>query len=389
MATKKQKAEAARRKLQEAGWAGGQSAYGPPKTFEQQPVDETAGGLIGPGLSDYNPLGSGGDSGGSDTSSNDERIAELVRKIQEEGGLSKEAALKAIEDYRSGALSDLSEANTGSNIFQKKAIGELESYLGGMADVNFGDYVGDLESEGAKAFADQQSRDAQYEALDKLKGWTDPTMTAKERFMQEQSRLAQEQDMRASREAVLRDLAARGVRSGASEMAAFHGAQQATAQNRMLGDLGAQANAVERALLATEKYGTQAGEISQQTFDERFKAGSQADVVRMFNNKLATDYQTNKARHDLDQEEMKFGRRETVADKKIGYAEDRSDRALGEANAEGQATTLEVGTNLNNPIIEGLKAALAAEEADKAAKMMKPKERTMSEKLLDPLNLGG
>lgn len=114
--------------------------------------------------------------------------------------------------------------------------------------------------------------EAQLDALNKLKGLTTPEMTAQERFLMEQGRRQQEQQERSSRDAVMQDLAARGMRSAGAELTNMLGARQQTSQNRVMSNLGAQANAVDRSMRALEGYGTTAGQM--RTAD---------DAIAMFN----------------------------------------------------------------------------------------------------------
>jgi len=87
----------------------------------------------------------------------------------------------------------------------------------------------------------------QAQAADKLWGLTDPQMTAQERFLMEKFRQEEEHSRQAAMDAALRNLSARGQLGSGGEIGALLGSQQTTSQNRMLQDLGAQANAVQRA----------------------------------------------------------------------------------------------------------------------------------------------
>lgn len=109
---------------------------------------------------------------------------------------------------------------------QAEALGELRDVYGSASPIDYHDPVAALTSEAAKAKADPAARQAQFDALGKLRGWTDPQVTAVEKFLQAQAREAQERDERAHRGAVLKNMAARGVRSGGAEMAALLGGQQ-------------------------------------------------------------------------------------------------------------------------------------------------------------------
>src|SRR3990172_2219944 len=86
--------------------------------------------------------------------------------------------------------------------------------------------------------------------MEKYKALSDPGVTAQERYLAEIARRSFEAQDRGSREAVLSDQSARGVRSGASEIASALGNQERFGQDRTLAELGLQANAVQRSMVA-------------------------------------------------------------------------------------------------------------------------------------------
>lgn len=104
----------------------------------------------------------------------------------------------------------------------------------------------------------------QNEALDQYDQWRNPELTAQERFMQEQMRLEQEQSEKASRDAVYQNLADRGMGGSGLELANMQLGSQQNSQNRLLGDLGAQANAIQRAGAALAGYGQLSGAMQDQ-----------------------------------------------------------------------------------------------------------------------------
>lgn len=90
----------------------------------------------------------------------------------------------------------------------------------------------------------------QREVMAKYKALSDPNITAQERYLAEIARRSFEAQDKGSREAVLSDQAARGVRSGASEIASNLANQERFGQDRTLSELGLQANAVQRSMQA-------------------------------------------------------------------------------------------------------------------------------------------
>lgn len=189
------------------------------------------------------------------------------------------AFLSQLQGVAGGSLDGVSQAaqayaDPATIAGQQRALGQY----GNMAAGGW-----DLASLAAEAGADPESIEAQKYALGKYKGWSDPTVTAEERFIMELARRNEEQDRRAAMEAFLRDLEARGVRGSGAEMGAFLGAQQTTSQNRMLQDLGAEANAVQRAERALAGYTGLANTIRGQSFTEDFNTRSAADAMNVAN----------------------------------------------------------------------------------------------------------
>lgn len=96
---------------------------------------------------------------------------------------------------------------------------------------------------------------AQKSALTQLGNLTTPERTAQEEFLYEQQRLQEEQQQRSSRAAVMSNLRARGMSGSGLELTNQLGSDQITSENRLLGDLGTQATAVQRAMAALQNYG--------------------------------------------------------------------------------------------------------------------------------------
>lgn len=171
-----------------------------------------------------------------------------------------------------GDLSEFERASEGADYSDRQALSQYLSEMSGYDPLAASDYVGDYESGGA-------GFEAQEDALGRFRALSNPQVTAEEKFLQEQARVAEERDRRSAMDAALRDLEARGARSGGAEIAALTGAQDLTSQNRLMSDLGTQANAVNRSMRALEGYGSTASDMR----------GSE-DRVGVFNSKLMNDY---------------------------------------------------------------------------------------------------
>jgi polyhydroxyalkanoate synthesis regulator phasin len=94
--------------------------------------------------------------------------------------------------------------------------------------------------------------DDQREVMERYKAISNPEMTAAERAILDQSQRQYAIHDKANRDAVSQDLEARGMMSGAGQIAAQQAAQQRLGEERTAGMLGAQAQAVQRALIGMQ-----------------------------------------------------------------------------------------------------------------------------------------
>lgn len=173
-------------------------------------------------------------------------------------------------DYRSQAAQAYTDSGDLAN--QRKALSDIQ---------------GDVANGGK----DQQA------ALDLIKSRTGNTATAEEAFLAEQARRKFETEDRSSREAVMNDLAQRGLRSGSAEIANQLSERENLSQDRTLAELGMNANAMQRAQAYTGMQANQSnamrnsaqnalgmqGNLSTNmrnaSFDEAYKRGVGADVA--------------------------------------------------------------------------------------------------------------
>lgn len=133
----------------------------------------------------------------------------------------------------------------------QKAKGQYQDVYGGSLDVK----PGDLDPE---AYAAQKDALSQYSAL------TTPELTDAERFIYENERLNAERSERANREATASGLRQRGMGGSGMELVNSSMANQQVSQNRLLGDLGANAQAINRSMQALQGYGGLSSTMSDQ-----------------------------------------------------------------------------------------------------------------------------
>lgn len=241
--------------------------------------------------------------------------------------------------------------------------------------ITAGEYEGDYESVGAKAAADPESIAAQKEVLSELGRRAEGGLTPVEELMLEMNRRKQERDLRGQREAMMRGMQARGIASSGLEVAGVMGAQQESAERRMLEDMAAAGLAQERADRALVDRGSLATDIRTGSFDEEFKTGTQADEVAKHNRTLKLDYDRHRTETEMEDAERRWRNLESYVDTRGGQVKDQYERAGDPARFHAGVA---VPTSEKRPepsgITDVLKAKYGAMHADKAADSLTPDE---------------
>lgn len=221
------------------------------------PAPAQGGGGGGPDVAvtsaDTGPLETRDDGGvvrlGSDSAPGDEAQSRLdnIENIFE--GLDEDNR-KLLEDFLGTSLPELEAAADAANRGDKRALAQFLKQTDKLTEIDPHVFDGPISSS-AEDIGHQEA------ARDKFKELSDPSITASERYILESARLDEEQGRRAAMEAQLSQLSARGARSGGADITAMLGAQQQTSQNRAIQDLGALAQAQERAQRNLEGYAGQ------------------------------------------------------------------------------------------------------------------------------------
>lgn len=156
------------------------------------------------------------------------------------------------------ALGQLQGAANGSLDYTSQAAGAYADpkYLA-MRDKGLNDLYG--VSQGSKDVhvgqEDPEAYKSAMDALHQMGSLTTPHLTDAENFLYEQARQAQEMDERAISSARMSDLRRRNMAGGGAELTQGALDAQRTSQNRVLSDLGANAQAVARATGMLQSYG--------------------------------------------------------------------------------------------------------------------------------------
>jgi hypothetical protein len=150
-----------------------------------------------------------------------------------------------------------------------------------------------------------EAKQAQLSALSQYGALTSPEVTAKEQFLYEQQRQKQEQEEKASRDALMQDYRLRGMGGSGAELANVLQSGQQNSQERLLGDLGTQAGAVDRSMQALAGYGglstqmmAQGNQVDQFNKSQRLQAlGLSADQANAIasNSQQLSEYNAGQA----------------------------------------------------------------------------------------------
>lgn len=212
-----------------------------------------------------------------------------------------------------------------------------------------------------------------------------PTMTGQERYLLELNRREEEGSTRAMREAALRDLDARGARSGGAEMGALLGAQQMTSQNRALQDLGAQAQIDARANQNLQGYGNTTAQMANTAQGIR----DSGDVMSRFNQQQAQQWAQWEGEYKANQQSEAAGRSRDLFDANTHNNAQTYGRGFDIYGAERDATAMKTDQYSGGAasITKALETGLGIGEARRAEEALKKKERGWGEKILDPADL--
>ena len=272
-------------------------------------------------------------------------------------------------DYQSQAAQAYADPATISA--QWDVYGQLQGAAGGSLDTisqaaqayASAETVGEQKAALAhlKALANREGMS--WEQLDEVIGeykkLSNPEITDQERFILTEFQQRREDLERSRREAVMSDMAARGLRSGAAESTSMLNSQQEMGREAVLTELGAHANAIERAdrnrqmwgegakfALGAEQqaagmYYDAAGQLRSQEFDEAYSRGLAADQTAIANSNRRLQAMGMSANQINEMRNASFNEaysRGVAADN--ASANNQSTRLAGAVNFGNQANTM-------------------------------------------------
>lgn len=242
---------------------------------------------VGMQLGSYNNFGNWA-SGANNVSSDAGLVGQQQGVANSFGGwaagdndISSDAGLVGQQQGVFGAYGDWA---SGMNDVNSDAalVGQQQNVLDSYGDWSSGNY--DLASEAAGATADAEALAAQKEAMGKFRERSDPKLTDAERFLYEQNRRMQEQTMRGNRDANMRELQRQGMSGSTMQLSNLNAASSEAANMRQLGDLGANAAAIQRADRNLGNYANLSSTVADQSFGRDFATRSAADKMAVQNN---------------------------------------------------------------------------------------------------------
>lgn len=161
--------------------------------------------------------------------------------------------------YQTAALTkaalERAESNPDDVNAQKDALGLMTQMSEGSLDIQNGGNT-------------PEAKAAQLEALSRYGSLSaSPEVTGQERLIYETARTEQERQEKASRDALMQGYRLQGMGGSEMEFGNILMSGQQNSQNRLLADLGAQSNAVDRQMEALAGYGTLSSSMMQQGND--------------------------------------------------------------------------------------------------------------------------
>ena len=251
----------------------------------------------------------------------------------------------------------LGNAYDRANTADDAALNDFKALLGGIKDPAIADYVGDMESQAQFAGADPADIAAQTQARDRFRGLSDLQETPEEKLMREISRRNQEQDLKSQRGAMKNSLLARGAYGSGAEIGMSLGAQQEAASRRQMEELGANANAQQRAMAALGQFGALSSSMRGASAGESQFRGTASDKAAAFNKGLKQQDDQFRTKTLMDQNKDIATRGGAAFDASRVTTGGQASRASDEANKKIAFTSGKTGSALaagSNPAVDKL-----------------------------------
>lgn len=207
---------------------------------------------------------------------------------------------------QSALYSTLAGQNSASNAQQNAIVAQFTaqlSQLNGEDRANYMNYLRETNPYMAELVAQNSDPELvgnQKDVLQRYKELSTPQVSAAERLIASQARQKFESDDRASREALMQQLAGRGLKSGGLVIANNQANRQQLSQDRMNAELGLQANAVSRGMEGLAGYGQEANILRNaddavKQFQDQYKQNEAQRISQLALNRNQSGYQMTNA----------------------------------------------------------------------------------------------
>lgn len=184
-------------------------------------------------------------------------------------------------------------------------------------------YLGDIQSSMEGVSTDPRLKEAQYSALAKMQQVGKEGLTFEDKLALQDINNQQGQIERGQRQAILQNMAARGMGGSGAELAANLAAQQGSAGTRSRESMAVAAQAQKRALEAMMQSGQMAGSMRNQDFGEQAQKAAAIDAIKRFN--MANRY---------DVQNQNVGIRNNAQAANLSNKQDVMNRNTGVANQQ-------------------------------------------------------
>lgn len=188
-------------------------------------------------------------------------------------------------------------------------------------------YTPEIEAEVAQQVSamsgiqeDQGLRDIQRNVIEQLRMYGQTGLSAEDRAALNQARLESARDVKAQQDAVLQNMASRGMSGGGLELAARLQASQEGADRASQEGDRLMAMAQQRALQNIMASASQAGNLRSQDFDVASQKARAEDVINQFNTQLAAQRQSRNVEAKNTAQQRNLGEKQRVADTNVDIA---------------------------------------------------------------------
>lgn len=243
------------------------------------------------------------------------------------GGKKREPWQNWAEDYYEKALAKMSglevpelsmpEAQEFLQNYQPEDLTQINPY-----SPEFQNAVQQGPSAMEQISTDPAVRQKQLEALNQMAAVSQDGMTPQDEFALAQMQADINRRERGSREAILQNMAERGLSGSGVELAAQLQNQQAAAERANLEGLGLQASGRERALQAMAMSGDMAGQLRGQDYSEAAQVAAAQDAIARFNANQQSDVQAANvaAKNAAAQQQYQTALQNALNKQAAGYA---------------------------------------------------------------------